>query len=296
MNESKSHFYVLKKQESSKSPGSSRLHLAWLKEDQTVVIIYCDRAAVKLIRFSFRTGRFENPTTLDCSLLALGSTELNIQRIFPFQNRILIIKQTFSSDSTPILVSDPAMVKLYPIKLDINFDFLYNGVCFDGMRISIFGGATVGRGESMLTKNAVVHNRLFQIDMCTLSSIEFNPMKGELVPPARCSPCFESYGHELILTGGYRAFPFDEGRNNFEDLWIYTIHKRKWEILKIENFCLTGLRAVSRDNNRMVFIFGNKFEPSFSIFHTEKRLVSSANLINRGVFPYGVVLKGKLFI
>lgn len=227
-------------------PGAFKPHPVWLAQDKTVIIFYVHNGHPNTIQFDCLNSAFEEPRRLDFSLLKVPTFDLSIQRVFLFQGRLLLVKNTVQSDKCLLLATNSAFSKLYPLTMDLPCDFLHNGITMVESTLYFFGGVSFDTLKC--------HSRIFKLDLCLLKLSEVLVANPESSPSPRCLSFVEVYNDDLFLASGHSTFPFYEGWKTADDAWFFSLKTRNWKNFNVKSMRLANIKHASRDGNRVCIV------------------------------------------
>lgn len=227
-------------------PGTFKPHPLWLVQDKTIIIFYVHNGQPNTIQFDCINNAFEEPRRIDFSLLKVPTFDFSIQRVFVFQGRLLIVKNTVQSDKSLLLTTNVTFSKLYPLTIDLPCDFLHNGITMFESTIYFFGGISFD--------NLKCHSRIFKLDLCLLKLTEILVASPGLIPSPRCLSFVEVYNDDLFLASGHSTFPFYEGWKTADDAWFFNLNSLCWKNFNVKSMRLSNIKHVSRDSNRVCIV------------------------------------------
>lgn len=226
--------------------GAYKPHLLWLTVDATILIFFVEKGIPKTIQYDCLQNTFEKLKPLDFSLLNTPTFDFHVQKVFFFQNRLLVVKNTLQNDKHLLLLSNNNFSKLYPIKIDIPCDFLHNGVAILDSNLFFFGG--------IVWESLKCHARFFKLDICTLLFNEIVLPLSTFQPLSRCNPFLEIHNNEIFMAGGYAQFPFYEGWKTGEDVWFFNLKTLIWKDFNLNSVKLTNIKNVARDRDKICIL------------------------------------------
>ena len=262
--------------------GACTPHLVWLTENKTILLFYIEKGIPKTVQYDFLTASYERAKICDFSLFKLTNFDFNVQKVFYFQNRLLIIKNTNKNDRNLLILSNPNFSKLFPVKLDLPCDFVHNGVTLIESSLYFFGGVYLN--------SFICHSRFFRLELNQMKIIEIMYFIDNELPPTRCRPFLETYDGEIFMTGGYSDFPFYEGWKTCDDIWFYDPKKTTWKILQLSSIKLTNIKSVSRDKDKISILHKPKTYEVYLI-EMENKQLSVKNFANNVYISTGVSSK-----
>ena len=265
--------------------GAYTPHIVWLIENETILLFYIEKGIPKTVQYDFSTSSFERGKVFDFSLFKLPNFDFQIQKVFYFQNRLLLIKNTNQNDKNFLIISNQSLSKLFPIKLDLPCDFIHNGVTLIESSLYFFGGVCLN--------SFGCHSRFFRLELIQMKLVEITHLKDNELPSPRCSPFLEAYGGEIFLAGGYGSFPFYEGWKTCEDVWFYNPKVATWKTIKLNSIKLVNIKSVSRDKDKISILHKPK-NYEVHLIEMENLRSSVRNFANNVYISPGV--SSKVFI
>ena len=227
-------------------PGAFEPNPVWLVENEVVLLFYVHKWTPFTIIYNCAVNTFEKPKAVDFSLLKLQTFDCSIQKVFYFQNRLLLVKNAVQSDKNLLLITNTNLAKLFPIKIDLPCDFIHNGIALFESSLYFFGGVSLS--------DFGCHSRFFKLELSQLKLVEINvDLNGER-PSARCRPTLEGYKDHLFMASGYPNFPFFEGWNTCQDVWTYSISTTSWRLFKLNSVELSNIKSVARDRDKICIL------------------------------------------
>lgn len=260
-------------------PGAYKPHLCWIQQNELILLFFIEKNIPKTIIFDCNNSSFEKTKTLDFSLLNVPSFDFHIQKVFFYQNRLLLVKNTLQSDKTLLLVSNNSLSKIYPIKLDLPCDFIHNGITLFDACLFFFGGVNF---ETMKC-----HSKFYKLDLCQLRFTEIILPLGSELPSPLCNPFIEMYNNEIFLAGGFSDFPFYEGWKTSSDVWFFNFKNQCWKNFNSSTFKFNNIKNIARDKDRVCIVTKSK-NYELHVIHMERFTISTKNFANVVWIPPGV--------
>lgn len=273
------YFYELKIANEELFPGTFKPHPLWLLPDRLALLFFVEHGLPSAVTFDCLHDVFEEPRRMDFSLLKVPTFDFSIQRVFLFQGRLLLVKNTLQSDKNLLLLSNAAFNKLYPVHVDLPCDFLHNGVTLADTCLYFFGGVTLDTGRC--------HARFFRLDLCIMRMTELAFADPAVHPSPRALSFLEVFQDDVFLAGGHPSYPFYEGWKTADDAWFYNLKAQGWKPFNVKPMRLANIRTVARDKNKVCIIHKPK---QFEVYTIDLATYSTTHRLPRNTawVPPGV--------
>ena len=162
--ENKTSYWYKKKQSINFEINSEKSFTIFNNDFSKIYVITKKSQKLNLIQFDLKTN-FSEKKLLKIKNLQKGQInskiDFSIQKIFYFNEKILLIKNSFKNEKYPFLLLNPENDIIYPILINLEFDILKNGIFFFSDKIYFFGG---------IEHISKIHNKFFLLN---LENLEF---------------------------------------------------------------------------------------------------------------------------